>query len=51
MPWQVRHEGSPQVLKDLSLQQIVDGLRDGQWETTAADAARGADRGGHERAD
>lgn len=34
MPWQLRHEGSPQVLKDLSLQQIVDGLRDGQWETT-----------------
>lgn len=34
MAWQLRHEGSPQVLKDLSLQQIVDGLRDGQWETT-----------------
>lgn len=34
MPWQVRHEGSPEVLGDLSLQQIVDGLRDGQWETT-----------------
>ena len=34
MAWQLRHEGSPNVLKDLSLQQIVDGLRDGQWETT-----------------
>ncbi len=34
MPWQLRHEGSPQVLKDLSLQQIVDGLRDGEWEAT-----------------
>jgi biopolymer transport protein ExbD len=34
MPWQLRHEGSPQVLSDLSLQQIVDGLRDGLWETT-----------------
>jgi biopolymer transport protein ExbD len=34
MPWQLRHEGSPQVLKDLTLQQIVDGLRDGLWETT-----------------
>jgi biopolymer transport protein ExbD len=34
MSWQLRHEGSPSVLKDLSLQQIVDGLRDGQWETT-----------------
>ena len=34
MSWQLRHEGSPQALKDLSLQQIVDGLRDGQWEGT-----------------
>jgi biopolymer transport protein ExbD len=34
MPWQLRHEGSPQVLTDLSVQQIVDGLRDGEWETT-----------------
>ncbi len=34
MSWQLRHEGSPQVVKDLSLQQILDGLRDGQWETT-----------------
>ena len=34
MPWQLRHEGSPRVLADLSLRQIVDGLRDGQWETT-----------------
>ena len=34
MPWQLRHEGSPQALEGLSLQQIVDGLRDGQWETT-----------------
>jgi biopolymer transport protein ExbD len=34
MSWQLRHEGSPQVLKDLTLQQIVDGLRDGLWETT-----------------
>jgi biopolymer transport protein ExbD len=34
MAWQLRHEGSPDVLKDLSLQQIVDGLHDGQWETT-----------------
>ena len=34
MPWQVRHEGSPQVVRDLTLQQIVDGLRDGLWETT-----------------
>ena len=34
MPWQVRHAGSPRVVRDLSLQQIVDGLQDGQWETT-----------------
>jgi biopolymer transport protein ExbD len=34
MSWQLRHEGSPESLKDLSLQQIVEGLRDGQWETT-----------------
>ena len=26
MAWQLRHEGSPQVLKDLSLQQIADLL-------------------------
>jgi biopolymer transport protein ExbD len=34
MSWQLRHEGSPQALKDLTLQQIADGLRDGQWEPT-----------------
>ncbi len=34
MTWKLRHEGSPHVLEDLSLQQIVDGLRDGQWEPT-----------------
>src|SRR5437660_607486 len=34
MSWQLRHEGWPQPLKDLSLQQIADGLRDGDWETT-----------------
>ncbi|HZZ79221.1 MAG TPA: biopolymer transporter ExbD [Gemmataceae bacterium] len=34
MPWQLRHEGSPEVLLDLSPQEIVDGLRDGMWETT-----------------
>ena len=41
MSWQLRHEGSPQALEDLSLQQIVDGLRDGQWEAT--DEVRGQD--------
>jgi biopolymer transport protein ExbD len=34
MSWQLRHEGSPQVIQDLTLQQIVDGLRDGLWETS-----------------
>jgi biopolymer transport protein ExbD len=34
MYWQLRHEGSPQVIKDLTMQQIVDGLRDGLWETS-----------------
>ncbi len=34
MPWQLRHEGSPRVIPDLTLKQIVAGLRDGLWETT-----------------
>ncbi len=34
MPWQLRHEGSPQALKDLSLPTIAEGLRDGLWEPT-----------------
>ena len=34
MYWQLRHEGSPQVIKDLTMQQIVGGLRDGLWETS-----------------
>lgn len=34
MPWQLRHEGSPQGLHDLTLQRIAEGLRDGLWETT-----------------
>ncbi len=34
MSWQLRHEGSPQVLKELSLAQVVEGLRDGLWDVT-----------------
>jgi len=34
MPWQVRHEGSPRVVRNLAPQQIVDGMRDGLWEPT-----------------
>jgi biopolymer transport protein ExbD len=41
MPWQVRHEGSPRVVRNLTPQQIVDGLRDGLWEPT--DEVQGPD--------
>jgi len=34
MTWQVRHEGSPRVVQGLTLQDIVQGLLDGSWETT-----------------
>jgi biopolymer transport protein ExbD len=34
MPWQVRHAGSPRVVRNLTLQQLVDGLQDSLWETT-----------------
>lgn len=34
MSWKVRHEGSPTVIEGLSPQQIVDGMQEGQWETT-----------------
>jgi biopolymer transport protein ExbD len=34
MPWQLRHEGSPRVIPDLSEGQIVEGLRDGRFEPT-----------------
>jgi biopolymer transport protein ExbD len=33
MTWKIRHEGSPQT-RALSLDQIVEGLRDGLWEPT-----------------
>jgi biopolymer transport protein ExbD len=34
MTWQVRHEGSPQVVQGLTLPDIVHGLRDASWEPT-----------------
>ena len=34
MSWKVRHEGSPQFVQGLTLAQVVEGLRDGQWELT-----------------
>ncbi len=44
MPWQVRHAGSPRVVRDLTLQQIADGLRDGLWEPTDEALAPGETR-------
>src|SRR5262245_34775447 len=32
--WRVRHEGSPRSVDGLTLQQLVEGLVDGQWEPT-----------------
>ncbi len=34
MGWNLRHEGSPQSVKELSLPQVVEGLRDGIWDVT-----------------
>ncbi len=34
MTWKVRHEGSPSAVEGLTLQQVAQGLLDGQWEPT-----------------
>ncbi len=34
MNWKARHEGSPRAVEGLSLNEIVQGLLDGRWETT-----------------
>lgn len=34
MSWTVRHEGSPQAVEGLTPEQVLEGLRDGQWEPT-----------------
>lgn len=34
MSWKVRHQGSPRPVENLTLQNIIDGLQDDQWETT-----------------
>ncbi len=34
MTWKIRHEGSPRHLEGLTLAQVIEGLRDGQWEPT-----------------
>jgi biopolymer transport protein ExbD len=39
MTWTIRHEGSPRSVEGLSTAQVVEGLQEGQWETT--DEVRG----------
>ncbi len=39
MTWKVREEGSPQVREDLSLEQVFEGLGEGEWGPT--DEVRG----------
>jgi biopolymer transport protein ExbD len=34
MTWKVRHEGSPKAVEGLTLEQVVEGLLDGRWETS-----------------
>jgi biopolymer transport protein ExbD len=34
MTWKVRHEGSPRAVEGLTLEQVAQGLVDGQWEPT-----------------
>jgi biopolymer transport protein ExbD len=41
MTWKIRHEGSPRSIDGLSLEQVLEGLRDGQWEPT--DEVQGPD--------
>ncbi len=32
--WKVRHQGSPRSVDNLTLEQVLEGLQDGQWEPT-----------------
>jgi biopolymer transport protein ExbD len=32
MNWKIRHQGSPRSVDDLTLEEIAQGLQDGQWE-------------------
>ncbi len=34
MSWKVRHQGSPQSIDNLTLGQVIEGLREGLWEPT-----------------
>src|SRR5437588_1857632 len=41
MTWKVREEGSPRVREGLTLEQVLEGLEDGEWSPT--DEVRGPD--------
>jgi len=34
MTWKIRHEGSPKSIEGLTLEEVVEGLQEGQWEPT-----------------
>jgi biopolymer transport protein ExbD len=34
MSWKVRHQGSPQAVDNMKPSEILEGLKDGQWEPT-----------------
>jgi biopolymer transport protein ExbD len=34
MSWKIRHQGSPRSIEGLTVEQVVEGLQDGQWEPT-----------------
>lgn len=34
MTWKIRHEGSPKSIDGLTFEEVVEGLQEGQWETT-----------------
>ncbi len=34
MSWQIRHQGSPRQVSNLTLEQVIEGLQDGLWEPT-----------------
>jgi biopolymer transport protein ExbD len=34
MSWKIRHQGSPKSIEGLTVEQVVEGLQDGQWEPT-----------------
>ncbi len=34
MSWKLRHQGSPRAVENLTLVQVVEGMKDGNWEPT-----------------